>query len=71
MLKVEFNSKRVSRSDQKRPTADLLVSGELFPDEMMRGLIDDCLVPLLIDRFLRNPKAQHSTRGDADNRGSP
>ena len=70
MFKTDSKSSPDSRADEDRAKVELLVARGLFADDAIRGLIDDWLVPRLVDKFLRNPRGKHYLCDDADNRGS-
>ncbi len=52
-LNSAFKSARSQRSAHIAEP-DLIIPAETFDEETVRRLIDECLVPVLVEQFLRN-----------------
>ncbi len=52
-LNSALKSARLQRSVHI-PKPDLIIPAETFDEETVRRLIDECLVPVLVEQFLRN-----------------
>ena len=52
-LNSALKSARLQRSAHI-PERDLIIPAETFDEETVRRLIDECLVPVLVEQFLRN-----------------
>jgi len=60
-----MTSRRATESE--RPY--LKLAPGIFSGEMVRGVIDECIVPALVQNFLKTKKVLQESREEADNGG--
>jgi hypothetical protein len=67
MVRTRNNSKGVS-PDRGPAEGILVVPPALLPDDLLRRIIDDLLVPALVDKLLRNAQKDYCSRDHVQNR---
>jgi hypothetical protein len=60
MSKGKSSSKKISASFRKLAQADLDIAPTWIPDQALQAIIDDWLVPAMVNEYLRSKK---ETRG--------
>jgi hypothetical protein len=43
---------------KRRNEVEVEIADDIFPDEIVRNLIDNCLIPIMVDRFIENMRAE-------------
>jgi hypothetical protein len=71
MPKTDAKSESFSRSSRGQLQTILDISPALFSDDAVHRIIDEWLVPALVDQFLRSPKNHHPAQDSGHNRDSP
>ncbi len=51
----------------RRPAPDLKLEPDMFSDACVSGLVEDWIVPALVDKFLRNGKVLPDPSGEEHN----
>ena len=63
--KVDSSTKRKRR--RRRPAPDLKVEPDMFSDACVSGLVEDWIVPALVEQFLRSKKVLPDLSGEEHN----
>ena len=63
--KVDSSTKRKRR--RRRPAPDLKVEPDMFSDACVSGLVEDWIVPALVEQFLRSKKVLPDPSGEEHN----
>ena len=62
---ADSSTKRKRR--RRRPAPDLKVEPDMFSDACVSGLVEDWIVPALVEQFLRNKKMLPNPSGEEHN----
>jgi len=54
MLQVEAHPGGQTKQRRRRTEPDLEIAGDVFSDEAIRALVDDWLVPAIVDGLIRD-----------------
>jgi hypothetical protein len=57
LRKGHTRGRKQSPKPSRSPEPNLAIAADIFSDEIVRGLVDDCVIPALVEDFLRSKKS--------------